>query len=199
MEGPQEEDGLGKLTMTPRQRVMTALRGECPDRTPFIYPLRSSTIERELRNRGMCMEGHVPSFEYYPRNVDMKSIHYRDEKRRQLVKTFYTTPYGDLSTLVQPAEFTEWRREFLFKSPEDYRALRYMIENTVVEPRYEEALKVISDLGEDFAFLDFVSYSPLQEIIYTYMGTETFCYEWADNRDEILKLYKALEERNRKI
>lgn len=69
---------MRKPTMTPRQRVMTALRGGCPDRTPFIYPLRPSTIERELRNRGMCMEGHVPSYEYYPKNVDIKSVYYEE-------------------------------------------------------------------------------------------------------------------------
>jgi hypothetical protein len=31
------------------------------------------------------------------------------------------------------------------------------------------------------------------------MGTETFCYEWMDNQDEIMEIYQSLVEKNRKV
>ena len=46
--------------------------------------------------------------------------------------------------------------------------------------------------------VDFARYAPLSDIMYHYMGTETFCYEWTDNRDEVLKLAEALADLRRK-
>ena len=44
-----------------------------------------------------------------------------------------------------------------------------------------------------------MGYSPLQEIIYGFMGVERFSIEWMENRDELLKLYHALNESARKL
>ena len=49
---------LDNLEYTPQKRVETALRGGRPDKIPFaVYEnkLISSTTERLLRNRGMCV------------------------------------------------------------------------------------------------------------------------------------------------
>lgn len=192
---------INKGTMTPRERVMTALRGGRPDKIPFLSDIIPSagTFERELRNRGMCLCKWRQSFLSHSRNVDVKSINFKNEKSNNAIKTIYTTPFGDLTEVKEIGAVTNWTREYLFKSPGDYRRLLYYIEDTIVEPEFEAALKEKVESDGDAVFLDFAGYSPLPEIIYKYMGTETFCYEWADNRDEILKLYKAIEERNWKM
>ena len=46
---------------------------------------------------------------------------------------------------------------------------------------------------------DQIAYEPLQHIIVHFMGTETFCYVWMGNGDEVISLYKCLNDLNRKI
>jgi len=43
--------------MTPRERSMMSLRGGRPDKIPFLSDVRApvGTVERELRNRGLCI------------------------------------------------------------------------------------------------------------------------------------------------
>jgi len=106
--------------MTPRERAMTALKGGRPDKTPFVTDVfpPPCTIERELRNRGMCLCGWTSACasQHAPR-VKTESVRYKDENGRDMVKTIHTTPYGQLSSLEEPAGYTTWRREYLFKSP----------------------------------------------------------------------------------
>lgn len=187
--------------MTPYQRVITALRGEEPDRVPFtVYSqmIPQCTVERELRNRGLCIVYRIRSYSMHYPNVKIEAHHYTDEKERQVIRTVYQTPHGTLSTLVQPAGFTSWTHERMFKTEEDYKALLFLIKDTVVKPDYSTAIKTVTDLGEDFIVRDNMPLEPLQALISNYMDTETFCMEWMDNRDEVLKLYEALVDVNRK-
>lgn len=186
---------------TPYKRVMSALRGGCPEKVPFtvyenkIYP---SSYERELRNRGLCIVYRTTSYKISYPDVKIQEYRYTDEAGRYLVKTVYTTPCGELSSLTEPAGFTSWQLEHIFKSPDDYKAILFMVKNAVITPQYEEAARLVAERGEDFVVRDQIPSEPLQTVANKYMGTETFCYEWMDNRDEIMKLYEALLELNRK-
>jgi len=192
-----------KKEWTPYRRVMAALHGERPDVIPFTvyeYKVYSCTAERELRNKGMCVVNRIRSYNIYYPNVNIKTINVTDEKGRKMVRTIYTTPYGDLSTLTEPAGFTTWRHEFLFKSPDDYKALLFMLKDAVVEPDYAYAAGVVEDLGEDFVIRDNLPLEPMQNLISSnYMKMEDYCIEWMENRDEILKLYDAFVDINRRI
>lgn len=193
---------MSNIRMTPYKRVMSALHGERPDRIPFtVYEnkIPQCTAERKLRDRGLCVVQRTTSYKLLQPNVFKKEYHYTDEKGRNVVKTMYSTPFGELSKLDEPAGFTTWQHEFLFKSPEDYRAILFMIQDTTVEPAYDKAAKLVKELGEDFVVRDQIPSEPIQQIIHSYIGTENFCYEWMDNQDEILKLYDALVELNRKV
>lgn len=189
--------------MTPYQRVMAALHGEAPDRTPFtIYAnhLPRCTAERELRARGLCLVERTLSYRTYHPNVTYREYSFRDEQGRWLVRATYTTPQGELSCVWEPVGFTSWRREWLFKSLEDYRAILFLIKDTVVEPDYDRAARLQPDLGEDFVVRDQLPLEPLQQLISSnYMSTEQFGIEWMDNRDEVLKLYEAFAEVARRI
>ncbi|MDD3927321.1 MAG: hypothetical protein PHT33_11755 [bacterium] len=188
---------------TPYKRVMSALRGEKPDKIPFtVYSekLPQCSVERELRNRGLCPVKRITSYKYYTPNVKETACHYTDEQGRNLIRTVYSTPYGDLSTLVEPAGFTSWVHERMFKTPEDYKALLFMFKDTVVEPDYDAAAQTVADLGEDFVVRDNMSLEPMQSLISsTYIGMEAWCMEWMERQDEILKLYEARVEISRKI
>lgn len=187
---------------TPYKSVMTALRNGHSDKIPFtVYERKipQCTTERELRNRGLCVVKRIASYKVHYPNVKIESYSFTDGQGRNMTKTVYSTPYGQISKLDQPAGFTTWHHEKIFKTPEDYKSLLFMIRDSVIEPDYAAVVRTVKSLGEDFVVRDQLSPEPMQNLILNYMGTEVFCYEWMDNRDEILKLYDALNDLARKI
>jgi hypothetical protein len=190
------------MCISPQKRVMDVLNGEMPDRIPFtVYEtlLPSSRAERELRNRGLCIIQRTTSYHIIHPNVTIKTCSYVNERKIDVVKTIYSTPFGDLSTLIQPAEDTTWTHEHMFKTPDDYKALLFYIKDSKVVPSYEQVMKLVRRLGDDFLVRDSMGYEPMQALISMYMGTETFCMEWMDHRDEIIKLYQAMVDVARRI
>ncbi len=191
------------MQLTPRERVMTALRGEAPDKAPFtIYEekLPRCALERELRNRGLCLVRRVRSYTTHTPNVGYREERFVDERGRDVIRTVLSTPHGELSTLEEPAGFTSWRHEYLFKSPDDYRALLFLIRDTVVEADYDAVAGLSDELGGDFVVRDNLPLEPLQNLISAfYMSMEDFCVQWMENRDEILRLYEALVDVARRI
>lgn len=188
--------------MTPRQRVETALRGGHSDRVPFtMYEsmVPQCASERELRNRGLCIVNRLSVHETRLPNVKV-TRHVYWEDVREMTRTMYETPKGTLSTLTQAADFTSWRHELLFKKPEDYKAILFLIQDEVYEPAYEEAARAEADLGGDFMCRAGFGLEPLQAIISgNIMDTVTFSIEWMERRDEVLKLYNALVDNRRRL
>lgn len=190
--------------MTPRARVEAALRREPVDKVPFtIYEtfLPQTSREREMRELGMCIVNRrYPVYKAATPNVVAHSVHYVGDDGEDRIRRVYETPVGTLYAIDRPAPGTSWREERIFHGPEDYRSIEYMIRDRVYRANYEEYTLAERDLGED-VFLRGAAggYSPLQEIIYTIMGVETFSMEWGDRRDEVMRLYDALTEDRRKI
>jgi hypothetical protein len=70
----------------------------------------------------------------------------------------------------------------------------------VFEPIYDKFHEAEMAYGEDGIFRAGIGYEPLQDLISGItMSTETFCLEWMDRRDEVLKLYDALVEKRRQV
>ena len=189
--------------MTPQQRVEQALRGGRGDRVPFtIYEnmIPQCRAEREMRNCGLCIvKRDVPVFKTYYPNVQMMQHTYWEEGR-QLTRTFYETPKGTLSTLTEAAGFTTWRHEKMFKTPADYPAILFLLQDEAVEPAYDCFAKAQNAFGEDAIFRAQIGLEPLQTLISgIIMDMQDFCLEWMDRRDEVLKLYEVLVENRRNI
>ena len=153
-----------------------------------------------MRNRGLCIVKRDPAvFRTHLPNVKVTQEIFPQDGRR-MTRTVYETPKGTLSTLSQAAGFTSWSHEKLFKNPDDYKAILFMIQDEVYEPCYEGFVKAQDAYGEDAIFRAGFGLEPLQTLISgTVMDTATFCTEWMDHRDEILKLYEAVVENRRKI
>jgi len=190
-------------TSTPYARIMSALHGGRPKPTPFtIYDshMPRCTLERDLRNRGLGLVSRIASYYVRQPNVKAHSITFADDRGRAMVSTTYTTPYGDVSMLDEPAGYTSWRHEHMFKSPDDYKALLFLIRDSVAEPAYDLAAKAVAELGEDYVVRDQLPAEPMQSLISSYMmSTQDYCVQWMDNQDEILKLYEAQLEFNRTV
>ena len=194
---------MGKYDIkTPAGKVWAALRGDDPQSTPFtayeIF-LSQSETERSLRNRGLCILRRVNSYKIEYRGINHRSVYYT-EKGREMVRVVYETPYGELSALKEKAGSSYWNREFLFKSPDDYKKLYALIRSMTAVPCYDFANEVIRDCGNDFVIRDNLPLEPLQHFISSdLMDMTDFCYEWLDNQDELLKLYGAFVDFNRAV
>jgi len=189
--------------VTPRQRVVRALKGGHADKVPFTMyenKVAPCAAEREMRNRGLCIVyRQVPAFKSRRPNVTSHQ-EIRSVDGREQVRTFVETPAGNLTRLTEPAGFTKWHREKLFKGPEDYPALLFYIQDEQYEPNYEAFATAQRDFGDDAICRASFGLEPLQELISGgLMDMQTFCMEWMDRRDEVLKLYEAIVQKRREV
>ncbi len=189
--------------MTPRERVEAALRRQPVDKVPFTAyenKLIQCEAERRLRNEGLCVvERRYPVYRSATPDVRRHAIHFEGDDGVARVRTVYETPVGTVSTVDRPVEGTTWHEERLFKTPEDYAPIEFMIRNRRYQADYAPFLEAQRLVGEDVLLRPGIGYSPLQEIVHTLMGVETFAVEWAENREEVLRLYRALTEDRRKL
>jgi len=87
----------------------------------------------------------------------------------------------------------------LFKSPEDYDALEYLIENQEFEPAFEGFLEAEKRMGGEAYFKTSVPGAPIHALIFSYMGIETFSIEWSERRERIDRLHELMMANTRKI
>jgi hypothetical protein len=185
--------------MNPRERVLAVLRGEVPDKVPFtIYEcmIPQCAVERRLRNDGLCIVNrHHQGYSSFTPGCTTESFHYHEDGKPR-VRTVTRTPVGEISTVVQPAVFTNWILQREFKGPEDYAVLLYLVEHKVYSPAYEPFANAEEWMGPDVILRAAVGSSPLHRIM-GWMGLETFAVEWMERRDEVLKLEAAMRRRKR--
>ncbi len=187
--------------MTPKQRVMTALNGGKIDKVPFtIYQQKipQCAAERELRNRGACIVWRGGVYSVHRPNVKTTQT-ITSESGKRMIRTTHETPVGTLTELVEPAGFTSWHREYMFKGPDDYAAMRFMFADEQYEANYGPFAKTQADLGEDFVCRANMGQLPLLQLMTGHMmSMQDYCMEWMDHRDEILAIYDVLVANQRK-
>lgn len=188
------------VDVTPRERVLAVLRGEPVDKVPltiYEYKIPQCAVERRLREEGMCIVNRkIPVVLTETPNCAIEAHHYT-EKDRPRVRTVIRTPVGEVRALCEPADFTSWTLEHLFKRPEDYKVLRSLVEDEQYRPNYDAYLEAERWMGDDVILRGGVGSAPLHEIMIHWMGVETFAIEWAERRDEILALEQAMRTKRR--
>ncbi|MCM8772197.1 MAG: uroporphyrinogen decarboxylase family protein [Candidatus Omnitrophica bacterium] len=191
--------------MEPKERVERVLKREKVDKIPFtIYEnkLPQCTIERILRNDGLCIVKRVSVYKTVYPNISFKTITYCEEGI-EYVKTIIETPLGELETTnrktSETGDFTTWKVSHIFKSPEDYKKIIFMIKDAKYLPCYEEFIKLEKECGNDVFLRGNIAPTPLHQIMVDFMGLEKFSEEWIERRDEIEKLYNVMVEKLREI
>ena len=187
--------------MTPRKRVEAILRGEPPDKVPLtMYEcmIPQCAAERQLRNEGCCIVYRTSVFATHTPDVETRTEHL-DIDGVPHVRTVHRTPVGEVSSLRRPADFTSWTVEHLFKGPEDYKVLAFMVGDRQYEETYDAYRRKEAELGEDFILRAALGGTPLHTIMIAWMGVETFAVEWAERRDEIEALCETMARRQREV
>lgn len=147
-----------------------------------------------MREMGLGLDERCSIYRTFMPNVGIESRTIGD-----YVYTTYRTPVGELRSKTRIGmrfQFPggSWTVEYPVKNADDIKALRFMIEDTVYEPDYENYVRIKEELGEDGIVTVWADYTPLMKIIVRYMGFRTFALMYRKNRDAIEDLINILDE-----
>ena len=141
-------DSPGDARMTIRERIMSVYRSQVPDRIPVgIYSRyhRSGEVERQARMKGLgILDFHplvsllAPPWHVKPGYLsEVKNTKFHIEiswiEGRAVEMRTMETPIGTISqtSVKDPAYGSDWIKKHYLETPDDYRVMIYVIENTV--------------------------------------------------------------------
>ena len=197
--------------MTQHERIMAATYKKRADKLSFFHWWRHSQIgwaERECRNRGMGMSWLRPSCITRTPGVHTNSTQAVSSGGRVLHQTS-STPVGSvyLDEKREPGveqwhalrswrDVSPWQTERLIKGPEDYKVLKYMVENTEYIPYYFPIEQAMDWLGDDGVVMDILPHSPMQMLMIDWIGSEggRFFIHHAKYPDLVEDLYRAISK-----
>lgn len=200
--------------MTERERILSILRGEKPDRLPWcadfayyadglrqdkLYPAQyvntyyDNGLQKMHRDygAGFYLQGHFP----YTSKIIGDDISVSTEVvGEQSIKTI-KTPIGNLREIQQysPASYSTGIVEHLIKDINDLRNFCYVCEHTQYSPNYEFAQKQYETIGDNGVVLCYMPKSPMMELVAIQSGIENFTYMALDDEDELQELLDRLE------
>ena len=195
--------------MTPKQRILAALKGEEVDTIPWC-PFLAYWWEAQpkaFQDRGQpwffkeigadtMLRGFYQAF-----NISYEEgFNVIQKTNSEFGSIQYITPTGTLScrTRYSPDGNTYFVVEHPIKHREDYRILRDLIQHMHLIPNYQPLQEAIDQLGEDGLVVALVSpfgKSPFQSLIEHYVGTEELIYHLADFPEEVVELLEIMSEK----
>src|SRR3990172_9455288 len=167
--------------MDSRERILAAMAWEEPDRGPFTvydWMVPRGAAERELRELGLCLIHREPAHIASHREVRTSSDEYWEDGRRLIRRTIHT-PVGEVSQVLEPggAYGTTWRREHFIKRPEDYKVVECCYRDPIYRDNYATIRQKQEELGGDGLVMVRVAKTPIQEMLYVWMGMERFAID----------------------
>jgi len=203
--------------MSMRSDALKALRGERPERIPFIArmdlwynyhkscgtlpaPYQNASLWEMQRDLGIGVLGFGAWIRGFYRLEYTGGVEVRMwwEGRERIEE--YVTPYGALrgrsilSQELEAADVTPAHVEYPFHGPEDYDALQYLFEHTRVVENYEEYAEYLARIGDSGLSLPFTSLVPMHLLMKEYIGYNQFYFELYDHLPRLEKLAAAVTE-----
>ena len=203
--------------MSIRSDAVKALRGEMPDRIPFIArmdlwynyhknlgtlpaPYRNASLWDLQRDLGIGILGFgawIRGFYRleYTGGVEVRTWWEGNDRIEE-----YVTPYGTLhgrsviSETMRAADVTPLHVAYPFKSAADYDALQYLFEHTRVVENYDEYTQYLTGIGDDGLSLPFTSWVPMHMLMKEYIGYSQFYFELYDHLPRMEQVVAALTE-----
>lgn len=186
--------------MDVRERTLAVLRGEKPDKLPWLgyYGLTPSTgeAERELRDRGLGL-----IFRLRVWREEMPNVTVEERTTGEIRERVYATPVGKLTekwrTMAKPN--LTWRTEYLVKKPEDYEVAHFMIRDTVYVPDYEPFIEAEQNLGGDGLAYVRIEPSPFQKLMKDLMGARNLATGFYRDRKDVERLIHAVATKQEEL
>ena len=187
--------------MTPRERVLSLIHGDLPDKIPFAHCDRHfprGRVEREARNRGLALLCYRPCYVESMSNVEVIT-----KTEGNIMTRTYSTPAGSITERLkfgigygQAGYGRDWkgmvprRVEYAVKKSEDYDVLRLIVENTHYEPDYYPIEDQTKRLGDDGIVVATLPYSPFQRLLINWVGPRLYIHriKQGETIDEICEI-----------
>jgi len=186
------------MSMEVGERVRAVLSGGLPDKIPWlIYSnhLPRGDFERRLREMGLGLDERCGVYKASTPNVRAES-----RSEGDYVYTTYHTPVGDVSNKIRTGLQFQFPGgsatvEHPVKDVDDVEVVKFMIEDTVYEPYYDDYKQLKEELEGDGIVTVGTDYTPLMKVILRYMGFRTFAIMLRRNPDAIEELVEALDRK----
>ena len=199
--------------MTTRERMLAVLRGEMPDRIPWVpridlwYGARTLSgtvpehwqgkslreIERALFSGTAARNGAIFTLEYDGVEI-VKNVHGDKET------TIYNTPLGSVDTIerispeLKNLGLPGRVEKELLQGPNDYRIWEYVVEHSVWKPCYGEYEQYDSDIGSEGVPMVQIGDVPFHDFVQNLAGYNDAFYQISDYRAEVEHLLMVMSE-----
>jgi hypothetical protein len=188
------------------EKIEAIFDGKFVDAVPFAlkgWRIPRNEMAEILLKEGMCIVDSAGVYNSTSPNIKTESQSFQKDGMTYH-RTIIKTPEGNLSYMTKhipspQVESTSWREEMMFKGPEDYEAVEFMIRDRQYSPSYDSFLKAQEKSNGQAFFKTGAPGSPIHSIMYEIMGLETFSIEWAERRDRVIALHDAMAENQREI
>ncbi len=181
------------------ERVWKVLKGEMPDRIPWlIYSnhLPRGSFERRMRDMGLGLDVRCSVYKVHTPNVKVETRTVGD-----YVYTIYRTPLGEVYSKRRTGlsfQFSgqgSWTVEHPVKNPDDLKVMKFIVEDMVYEPEYEIYRQTEEELEGDGIVTAGADYTPLMKTIIGYMGFKNFAIMYRRHMEVIEELLESLDKK----
>jgi hypothetical protein len=189
-----------RLVTTIRERLVAFWSGEKPDTIPFTtYENKipadwGDPVIQQMFADGLGVLRFIPTWETVYNNVEV--IEETKKVNGQAVRRqVWRTPVGELEAIWAEG----WHQKYFLESAEDYRVMRYIVEQTEYRPAYESFEAQAAELPAHMVAVPRMGRTPFQTILVDYAGLANFGLHLYEYESEIRQLYEALLVKFRRL
>ena len=207
--------------MTSRERIIAVLRGNKPDRIPWI-PLCSWTYfesipdYREASNWS-SLKALKLRIDFYKnkigadymqwggfhcyRTTSSANVEVNSTRNGNTIYTEYHTPVGTLTSeqVYSETAHTTYHTKDLLENAQDLKVYQYMIENTSYESDYDGLTEQLNILGQEGVFFISAPPPPLKSFLLGTMRLKNAIYVIHDHKPEFDNLVKVIDSKNQEL
>jgi uroporphyrinogen-III decarboxylase len=196
--------------MTPRERILSILKGEQPDQVPWCGDLdywANSLIKRGLKPEGFILsedyirwhhdlgvgfylQGYFPYKQTFS-NCDVNEWTENLRRYKEII-----TPVGSVRECWEyiPTSFSEGPIEHFMKSEKDIPVMKYIYENTHFEPDYDIANLRKQQVGDQGVVLCYLPKSPFMHLMALEAGVMAVTMAALTTPDEFKDLLDTMKK-----
>ena len=195
--------------MTPRERILTILKGGTPDQVPWFGDLdywANSLIKRGLKpdnfigsddyiqwhhdlGVGFYLQGYFPYKQIFT-DCTVNEWNEGHKRYKEII-----TPVGSVRECWEyiPTSFSEGPVEHFMKSEDDIPVMKFIYENTRFEPDYEYAWQRRQQVGDQGIVLCYLPKSPFMHLLSLEAGVVAVTMAAFTAPDEFLDLLETMK------
>jgi uroporphyrinogen-III decarboxylase len=182
-----------------RERVMEALTWGEPDYVPWIPKKGHTSRDKAVLDRLLKMGMGIS----YPTGVvSTESPNVKSEARIEgdYRTTTFETPVGSVSEkrrINLPNDEGErgdsWIVERMIKSPEDYKVVKFIVEDRTYTPSYDGVVARMEEVSDHGIAYAGTGYTPFMQLIVHYMGFKKLVIELRRRREMVEDLMEVMD------